>query len=136
MTRKVVLVFSGVLFAVAIFTPTIIQAQGPAGSSAREIQTEVQKNEPRVVRINENFVDAVPSGFMLIITNVDRPGIIGSLGTILGENDINIAGMTVGRKEVGKNAVTVVNVDSVVPKEVLKKIETLPDIVNCNMVEL
>lgn len=95
-----------------------------------------KKNDPRVVRINDNFVDAVPSGFMLIITNIDRPGIIGSLGTILGENDINIAGMTVGRKEVGKHAVTVVNVDSVVPKEVLKTIEALPDIVNCKMVEL
>jgi len=95
-----------------------------------------KKNEPRVVKINDNIVDAVPSGFLLILTNVDRPGIIGTLGTILGENKINIAAMTVGRKEVGKHAVTVVNVDSVVPKEVLEKIISLPDIVNCKMVEL
>lgn len=62
MTRKVVLVFSGVLFAVAIFTPTIIQAQGPAGSSAREIQTEVQKNEPRVDQIIERANDHFRKG--------------------------------------------------------------------------
>lgn len=95
-----------------------------------------KKNEPRIVKINENFVDAVPSGFLLIVTNVDRPGIIGSLGTVLGEGDVNIAGMTVGRQEVGQHAVTVVNVDSIVPEEVLKKITALPDIVNCKMVEL
>lgn len=95
-----------------------------------------KKNEPRVVKINDHYVDAVPSGFLLIVTNIDRPGIIGSLGTVLGENKINIAGMTVGRKKIGENAVTVVNIDSVVPEDVLKKIVSLPDIVNCKMVEL
>ncbi len=95
-----------------------------------------KRNEPRVVKIDDNFVDAVPAGFLLIVTNIDRPGIIGALGTVLGQNNINIAGMTVGRKEVGKHAVTVVNVDSIVPREVLKKIVALADIVNCKMVEL
>ena len=57
MTRKAVPVFSSVLFAVALFTPAVIQAQGPAGSSARDIQTEVQKNEPRVDQIIERAND-------------------------------------------------------------------------------
>ena len=62
MTRKAVPVFSGVLFAVALFTPAIIQAQGPTGSSAREIQTEVQKNEPRVDQIIERANDHFRKG--------------------------------------------------------------------------
>ncbi len=95
-----------------------------------------KKNEPRIVKIDDNFVDAIPSGYLLVVTNVDRPGIIGSLGTVLGEGSINIAGMTVGRKEMGKHAITVVNVDSVVSKDVLEKLRALPDIVNCKMVEL
>jgi len=57
MTRTAVPVFSSVLFAVALFTPAVIQAQGPAGSSARDIQTEVQKNEPRVDQIIERAND-------------------------------------------------------------------------------
>ena len=57
MTRKAVPVFSSVLFAVALFTPAIIQAQGPTGSSAREIPNEVQKNEPRVDQIIERAND-------------------------------------------------------------------------------
>lgn len=62
MTRKAVPVFSSVLFAVALFTPAVIQAQGPAGSSARDIQTEVQKNEPRVNQIIERANDHFRKG--------------------------------------------------------------------------
>lgn len=62
MTRKAVPVFSSVLFAVALFTPAVIQAQGPAGSSARDIQTEVQKNEPRVDQVIERANDHFRKG--------------------------------------------------------------------------
>ncbi|MGQ0763108.1 MAG: transglycosylase SLT domain-containing protein [Acidobacteriota bacterium] len=62
MSRKAVPVFSSVLFAVALFTPAVIQAQGPAGSSARDIQTEVQKNEPRVDQIIERANDHFRKG--------------------------------------------------------------------------
>lgn len=62
MTRKAVPVFSSVLFAVALTTPAVIQAQGPAGSSARDIQTEVQKNEPRVDQIIERANDHFRKG--------------------------------------------------------------------------
>ncbi|HEX6186965.1 MAG TPA: transglycosylase SLT domain-containing protein [Pyrinomonadaceae bacterium] len=62
MTRKAVPVFSSVLFAVALLTPAVIQAQGPAGSSARDIQTEVQKNEPRVDQIIERANDHFRKG--------------------------------------------------------------------------
>src|SRR6185503_9158925 len=62
MTRNTVPVFSSVLFAVALFTPAIIQGQGPVGSSAREIQTEVQKNEPRVDQIIERANDHFRKG--------------------------------------------------------------------------
>ena len=62
MTRKAVPVFSSVLFAVALFTPALLQAQGPAGSSARDIQTEVQKNDPRVDQIIERANDHFRKG--------------------------------------------------------------------------
>ena len=57
---------------------------------------------------------------MVIYTNVDKPGVIGYVGTILGKNKINIAAMQVGRKSSGGEAVTVVNVDADVPEAVLK----------------
>lgn len=62
MTRKAVPLFSSALLAVALFIPVIIQAQGPTGSSAREIPTEVQKNEPRVDQIIERANDHFRKG--------------------------------------------------------------------------
>lgn len=94
------------------------------------------KNDPRVVRINEYHVDAVPEGFILILLNEDKPGIIGNVGTILGRNNINIAGMTLGRNVIGGQAVTMLNVDSRVPEEVLKEISKAPNIIDIRMVEL
>jgi len=60
--------------------------------------TLLGKNNPRIVAIDEQSVDVVPEGAMMIYTNVDKPGVIGYVGTILGKNQINIAGMKVGRK--------------------------------------
>ena len=59
---------------------------------------------------------------MILIYNQDRPGMIGLLGTILGDHNINIADMTVGRSEIGELAVTMINVDSHVPRDVLQHI--------------
>ncbi len=81
------------------------------------------KNDPRVVRINDYHVDAVPSGYMLLCFHTDHPGIIGQIGVLLGKNKINIANMTLGRRKIGEEAVTVLNIDSSVSKEVLKEIK-------------
>jgi len=51
------------------------------------------KIDPRIVKINEFYVDVVPEGHMLVIYNQDKPGIVGQIGTILGKNKINIAGV-------------------------------------------
>lgn len=94
------------------------------------------KKDPRVVRINRYHVDAVPEGFILVLMNEDKPGIIGNVGTILGRNNINIAGMTLGRNVVGGQAVTMLNVDSRVSEEALKEISKAPNIIDIRMVEL
>lgn len=80
------------------------------------------KIDPRIVKINQFYVDAVPKGHMLVIYNIDKPGIVGQIGSILGRNNINIAGMTFGRAKPGGNAITVLNVDGAVSEKVLNKI--------------
>lgn len=94
----------------------------------------VFNNEPRIVMIDGYRVDAVPAGFMLVIENVDKPGMIGILGTILGRYDINIAGMQNGRKTVGGKAVTVILLDSAVPQGVLDEIAGINDILELKMI--
>lgn len=95
-----------------------------------------RKKDPRIVRINDYHVDAIPSGVILVLMNEDKPGIIGNVGVILGKNNINIADMTLGRKEAGGKAVTMLNVDSRVSDKVLKEIASAPNVIDIKMVEL
>lgn len=92
--------------------------------------------DPRIVRVGSFFVEATPSGYMLVISNKDVPGIIGQIGTLMGKNKINIAGMSFGREKPGGKAVSVLNVDSVVPKEVLAEIKKAENIYDVKLVKL
>jgi D-3-phosphoglycerate dehydrogenase len=94
------------------------------------------KKEPRIVRVDDYRMEAVPSGYMLVFSNQDTPGVIGKIGTILGNNQINIAGMQLGRVAPHGMAVAVVNVDSPIPPDILNEIRRLPNIFYAKLVEL
>jgi D-3-phosphoglycerate dehydrogenase len=79
-------------------------------------------DDPRIVRIDGYRVDATPGGRMLIARNEDEPGVIGFIGTVLGDNNVNIAGMFNGREVLGGEALTVYNLDDPVPESVREKL--------------
>ena len=81
------------------------------------------KIDPRLVKINQFYVDAIPEGNMLMVYNQDKPGIVGHIGGILAKHNINVAGMTFGRAERGGLAMTVINVDNEITKDILDKIK-------------
>ncbi|MFA5088483.1 MAG: phosphoglycerate dehydrogenase [Candidatus Omnitrophota bacterium] len=85
-------------------------------------------NKPRIVKVNNVYVEAVPDGYILFINNRDKPGIVGAVGTLLGEARINIAGITFGREEQGGLAISVVNVDSKVSEETIEKLRKTKDV--------
>ena len=94
------------------------------------------RNEPRIVRLDDYRVDFAPSGYMLIADHHDRPGVIGKVGTILGNEDINIGGMHVGRKAARGKAAMILAVDSPISPAVMKKISRLDSMYRCVLVEL
>ncbi len=94
------------------------------------------KKDARIVKIDQFHVDAIPEGYMLIAHNIDVPGIIGKIGTILGNNNINIAAMTFGREKEGGNTLSVLNVDSSVPEKVLGEIEKAKNILDTKLIKL
>lgn len=98
--------------------------------------TLLSKNEPRIVQIDEFRIDATPSGFMLICSNVDKPGVIGKIGTVLGKHKINIAALQYGRKDFGGQAIVVLNVDNAVPKKVLEELIKVKEITEAKLVKL
>ena len=98
--------------------------------------TLFSRREPRVVRIDEFSLEAVPEGHLLVFSNLDVPGVIGKIGTLLGQNQVNIAGMNLGREKPGGQALSVVNVDSPIPAPVLDEIRQMPNIVFAKVVKV
>ena len=94
------------------------------------------KNDIRIVQIGDYHIEVVPSRFMFVSKYIDKPGVIGKVGTILGNNGINIAGMQVGRQEIGGEAVMVLQVDNHIDGSVLKELEKVEYILSTCFVEL
>ncbi len=86
-------------------------------------------DKPRVVNVKGVPMEAELGPHMLYVNNNDRPGLIGGLGTVLGEAQVNIGTFHLGRTEPGGDAIALVEVDGAVPPEVLKAVANLPNVV-------
>jgi D-3-phosphoglycerate dehydrogenase len=82
----------------------------------------------RIININDLNVDIVPSNGKILIINDDKPGIVGKVGAVLGDNNVNIGGMSVGRKKDGDEALTIIEVDSVVSNGIIEKLSKIQGI--------
>ncbi|MBI36579.1 MAG: phosphoglycerate dehydrogenase [Alphaproteobacteria bacterium] len=87
------------------------------------------EDKPRLVNVKGVPIEAELSSHMLYVNNDDRPGLIGGLGTILGEAGINIGSFHLGRTKPGGDAIALVEVDVEVNVEVLKAVANLPNVV-------
>ncbi len=94
------------------------------------------RNEPRIVMINNYIINAKPDGALLYVINKDKPGVIGQMGTILGKHGINIADMTVGRREEEDVALTLINLDQPANQEVINELLATDKIVEVRSIEL
>lgn len=98
--------------------------------------TLFSKKDPRIILIDNFKVEIVPEGELLLIYNNDKPGVIGNIGSLLGNNQINIARMHFGRESAGGMAISVVSVDTSPSSELLEEIRRLPNILSVNKISL
>ena len=84
------------------------------------------KHDPRVVKINNFRLELIPKGHLALIQNIDKPGAIGSIGTVLGENKINIARMQVGQEEDGEKNIIFLRTDTPFTDEAIEQLRSLP----------
>lgn len=94
------------------------------------------KRDARICGIDATRVDVKPDGFMLVYRNEDRPLMIGRVGTIIGESGVNIANLTLGRDERGGHALTVLNLDAPLCDDIMKKIVSIPGVIEARLVSL
>ncbi len=116
-----------------------IEVEMTAGDKETTIMGTIAGNQQlRIVHINEFLIDVEPEGFVIFIQNEDQPGVVGTVGTILGKNKINIAEMSLGRVLKGKKmlALTVINTDNEVPEKVLAEIKKFSPILDVKVVKL
>jgi len=85
---------------------------------------------PRIVEIDRLFVDTPIKGHFLIIRNDDRPGIVGAVGTLLGNSGQNIANLSLARNKSKGNALSIIELDDVLPTEVMDTIRAIPGVIS------
>jgi D-3-phosphoglycerate dehydrogenase len=95
-----------------------------------------KREAPRIVGIADHIVDLPPSSHMLVVRNADVPGMIGTVGTILGDADVNISDMDVGKSPTGEAALMVLTVDASVPPPVIEQLRAEPGVVDARAIEL
>jgi len=93
-------------------------------------------DEPRIVRVGAYQVDFVPSGGLLMVWFRDIPGVIGAVGTLMGEAGVNIGQMHVGRCERGGTALMILNVDQPVSEATADAIRALPTVEGLRLMDL
>ena len=94
------------------------------------------ENHPRIVNIMGYKIDVFPEGVMLFMKNKDVPGVIGKIGTFLGDNSINIASYILSREVKNKSAYSIVKVDEKLNASKITEIESLDEIITINQLEL
>ncbi|MGE5506619.1 MAG: phosphoglycerate dehydrogenase [Actinomycetota bacterium] len=92
-------------------------------------------DKPRIVEIKGIPIEAELGPNMLYVTNQDKPGFIGALGTLLGQHGVNIATFHLGRAEAGGDAILLTQVDQPVGPELLDKVRALPQVVNAHTLQ-
>ena len=111
-----------------------------------EIETDEEKHfimgtlfsnkEARIIKLDKYYVEAIPDGYMLVVKNKDVPGVVGKIGTVLGKHGINIAEMSFGRDKKSGKAISLLNVDSEIPKKVISQLKKVKDINEVKLVRV
>jgi D-3-phosphoglycerate dehydrogenase len=116
---------------------SLITIKVKAGSKEMSVAgTLNSKKEPRIIQVDDFPMETVPEGDMLVLMNNDKPGVIGGIGMLMGQNGINIARMQFGREKQGGLAMSIVSVDSTISDEIMNKVRKLPNVLSAKQVRI
>jgi D-3-phosphoglycerate dehydrogenase len=102
----------------------------------RLVSGAIVGNSPRIVKIDNYFIEAIPEGTIILVSNDDLPGVVGSIGTSLGFAQVNIGRMQLARDTELKKNLILINVDSPVEDTILELLRKLPNVNEVSQIEL
>ena len=114
----------------------VLRLEGEKGESVVSGTLYGPRNQPRLIGALGFSLDVMPERHMLFIRNEDMPGMIGKVGTTLGEYDVNIGNMAVGRDEPGSRAAMAVTVDEPVTQEAIDRLSDIPGFIEARAITL
>lgn len=94
------------------------------------------RRDPRIVKIGKFPLDVIPEGHLVLLYNNDKPGVIGNIGTTLGNSGINIARLHLGREQIDGKALVVLSTDTMVTDAALKQLRELPHVISITRIEM
>ncbi|MGC1386921.1 MAG: phosphoglycerate dehydrogenase [Steroidobacteraceae bacterium] len=107
---------------------SLIRIKVLTGGRWRTLAGVVNVGTAKIVEVKGMALEAEFHPVMLLINNLDKPGFIGALGTMLGEANINIATFHLGRQAADQDAIAIVGVDQIVPEAIQQKLRALPHV--------
>lgn len=116
----------------------LVSLRGRTGERAVHVAGTLfgKRAKPRIVGIDEHSLDMPPSSYMLVVRNADTPGMIGTVGSILGEAGLNIADMDVGTNQAGEPALMAIALDAAVPPAVVDRLLAQDGILDARAIAL
>ena len=112
----------------------LITVKAQAGGKEYSVKGTLFGNEGRIVEIDKFSVDVDPHARILICPHINRPGVIGTVGTFMGKYGINISAMAVGRTDINGTNLMVLTIDNDIPADVFKEFKALDVIFDAKLV--
>jgi len=117
--------------------PNLLRVRYETDREARECAgTVFGASSVRCVMIDGFRFEVNPEGHLLVYYNIDRPGMLARVGTVLARHQVNIAGVSLGRSVAGGNALTVMNIDALLPPAALAELVALDGVTGLKTVDL
>jgi D-3-phosphoglycerate dehydrogenase len=116
---------------------SLISLEVVSSDGTIDVAGTVLRNEPHIVRLNQFWLDIVPTGgYFMLCYHTDKPGLIGAVGSITGRANVNISSMQVARLEKRGKALMILSLDEPAGDETIKEIMQVPDITDVKLVKL
>lgn len=115
---------------------TLVTVSGEVDGKLRTVAGTLANGEARFVRLDDYWLDVAPAPWMLVTLHIDRPGMIGRVGQLLGAADINISAMHLGRSAPRSDAVMFLALDDAVPPDVAAAIRAIPGVIDQWVIDL